>query len=194
MEIYAKDREAFRKWLAENHDSSKEMWLILYKKKSGIESIDWAGAVKEALCYGWIDSLKKGIDDEKWKQRFTPRKPKSIWSKINKDYIKELMAVGLMTEHGLEKIKIAKANGSWESFDKIEALEIPVELAEALLRYPHAEENYNKFPKTIKKSILYHINIKNKEERLKRIETTAKLASENIRNDHLYRASLKNKK
>ncbi len=192
-EIYAKDRKAFRKWLSENHDSCDSMWLILYKKKTGKASIDWAGAVKEALCFGWIDSLKKGIDDEKWKQRFSPRKPKSVWSKVNKNYIEELIEQGLMTEFGLEKIKIAKKNGSWESLDKIEALEIPKELEKALQKYPGAKDHFDKFPKTVKKSILYHINIKDKEKRMNRIDTTARLAAENIRNDHPYRASLKKK-
>ncbi len=192
-EIYAVNRTSFRKWLSEHHDTCEEVWLILYKKKSGKASIDWAGAVKEALCYGWIDSLKKGIDDEKWKQRFTPRKPKSVWSKVNKDYIRKLIEEGLMTEYGLEKIRIAKENGSWESLDKIEALEMPPELEAALDKYPGSRDNYEKFPKTVKKSILYHINIKNEEERLKRSDTTARLAAENIRNDSIYRLGLKKK-
>ncbi len=193
-EIFAKDRTEFRKWLKKNHDSTDGIWLVMYKKKTKKESIDWAGAVKEALCFGWIDSLKKSIDDEKWKQKFTPRKAKSVWSKVNKNYIKELIENNLMTEAGLRSIAIAKENGSWEKLDKIEALEIPEELLKEFKKYPNAKKNYDAFPKTVKKSILYYLDIKNKEERLKRIQDTARLAEENIRNDFLYRDHWKKKK
>ena len=132
--IYAVDRNTWRGWLEENHGTALGIYLIYYKVKSGKPSVRYSEAVKEALCFGWIDSKVKSLDEERYQQIFTPRKPKSVWSKLNKQYIKELIDQGLMTDAGLKKIEAAKQNGSWESLDEIEALTIPVDLQQALSR------------------------------------------------------------
>jgi uncharacterized protein YdeI (YjbR/CyaY-like superfamily) len=190
--FYAPDRAAWRAWLAENHQSKTGVWLIYYKKNSGNPSIPYPEAVKEALCYGWIDSKVNKLDEISYKQVFTPRKPKSVWSKVNKEYLEELFAQDLMTEAGLKTIEIAKQNGSWTSIDDIENLILPADFAEALQKNSVAKTNYEQFAKTVKKSILLHITgTKKPEVRAERIAETIRLAEQNIKNDSTYREKLR---
>ena len=125
---YFKNTSAWREWLHDNHDSSTGVFLILYKINSPFESMRWEEAVQVAICYGWIDSTVKNIDEHSRKQLFTPRKHKSVWSKLNKTYIEKLIADNLMHESGLCKIEAAKQNGSWTSSDAAEDLIIPEDL------------------------------------------------------------------
>lgn len=101
MMLHVANREKWRKWLEKFHDKEKEIWLIFYRKSSGKSSISYNDAVEEALCFGWIDSIEKGIDHERFAQRFTPRKPKSKWSESNKERIERLIKDGKMTKAGL---------------------------------------------------------------------------------------------
>ncbi len=103
--LYATNRKEWRDWLSKNYDKEKEIWLIYYKKITGKPTISYNDAVEEALCFGWIDSIEKGIDEEKFAGRFTPRKEKSNLSESNKKRIKRLIKEGRMTNAGLEKIK-----------------------------------------------------------------------------------------
>jgi uncharacterized protein YdeI (YjbR/CyaY-like superfamily) len=103
--VYVADREAWRNWLTENHASAKEVWLVYYKKHTGKASVSYIDSVKEALCFGWIDGLKKRIDDETYAHRFTPRKARSKWSPQNIGLAKDLIESGLMTEAGLAVFK-----------------------------------------------------------------------------------------
>ncbi len=178
--IYASDRQEWREWLEKNHLTSIGIWLIYYKVKSVTPSVKYSEAVKEALCFGWIDSKIKSLDEERYQQIFTPRKPKSVWSKLNKQYIRELIEQGLMTEAGLEKIAVAKQNGSWNSLDAIEALTIPVDLQQALEANATANYNFQAFSNSLKKNILFWIDsAKRPETRLKRIEQTIISAVQN---------------
>ncbi|MBD2195488.1 MULTISPECIES: YdeI/OmpD-associated family protein [Calothrix] len=171
--VYAKDRQEWREWLQRNHHSSIGVWLIYYKVKSGKPSVKYSEAVKEALCFGWIDSKVKTIDTERYMQIFTPRKPKSVWSKLNKQYIEELITQNLMTEAGLKKIEAAKGNGSWSSLDAIEALTIPADLKLALTANETANQYFEALNKSSKKNILSWIeSAKRPETRLKRIQQT----------------------
>jgi uncharacterized protein YdeI (YjbR/CyaY-like superfamily) len=173
-------REEWRKWLEENHRTSVIIWLIYYKVKSGKPSVRYSEAVKEALCFGWIDSKVKSLDEERYMQIFTPRKPKSVWSKLNKQYIEELIEQGLMTTVGLEKIEAAKQNGSWNSLDAIEALIIPSDLKQALEANTTAKQYFEAFNNSSKKNILFWIeSAKRPETRLKRIEQTVNSAAAN---------------
>lgn len=129
---YAKDRKTWRKWLEKNHAKTQGIWLIYHKKDSGKPRVPYADAVEEALCYGWIDSTQRPIDEESYMQLFMPRKSKSGWSKLNKERIERLITEGLMTPAGMEKIEQAKKNGSWNKLDGIESLETPPELKKAL--------------------------------------------------------------
>ncbi|MCU0445039.1 MAG: YdeI/OmpD-associated family protein [Microscillaceae bacterium] len=190
--FYPPDRATWRAWLANNHASKNGVWLIYYKKNSDKPSIAYPDAVKEALCYGWIDSKVNKLDEFSYKQVFTPRKPKSVWSKVNKAYLEELLAQNLMTEAGLKTIEIAKQNGAWSSIDEIENLILPADFAEALQKNPIAASNYETFAKTAKKSILLYITgTKKPEVRAARIDETVKLAEQNIKNDTPYRQKQK---
>lgn len=177
---YASDRRTWREWLATHHRTSVGIWLIYYKVNSNQPSVRYSEAVKEALCFGWIDSKVKTLDDDRYMQIFTPRKPKSVWSKLNKQYIEELIDQGLMTEAGLEKINAAKQDGSWTQLDEVEALTIPIDFQQALAANDLAHQNFTAFSNSSKKTILYWINsAKRPETRQKRIEQIISAAVEN---------------
>lgn len=177
---YAKDRNAWRKWLEKNHAKSPGVWLIYYKKSSGKSRVEYNDAVEEALCFGWIDSTIRPIDDEKYMQRFTPRKPKSGWSALNKRRVEKLIDQKLMTKAGLQKIEDAKKIGAWEYLDHIEAIQLPHDFAKALAKNKKAKVNFENFPPYAKKQFLYRINLaKRPETRKERIQLLVKRAAEN---------------
>lgn len=161
---YFKNTSAWREWLHDNHNTSSGVFLILYKVKSPFESMRWEEAVQVAICYGWIDSTAKNIDEHSRKQLFTPRKNKSVWSKLNKSYIEKLIDANLMHESGLAKIEIAKENGSWISLDAVEDLIIPDDLSLAFLQNKTAYENYQNFSPSYRKSYLYWLSQAKREE------------------------------
>lgn len=174
------DRKEWREWLQKNHYAKKGIWLIYYKVKSGKPSVRYSEAVKEALCFGWIDSKVKSLDEERYMQIFTPRKQKSVWSKLNKQYIDELIEQGLMTEAGLAKIEAAKQDGSWKLLDAIEELIIPTDLKQALEINETANRYFKTFSKSSKKNILFWIeSAKRPETRLNRIEQTINSTAQN---------------
>jgi uncharacterized protein YdeI (YjbR/CyaY-like superfamily) len=155
---YFKNAKAWREWLHNNYHSSTGVHLIFYKVNSPFESMRWEEAVQVAICYGWIDSTVRNIDEHCRKQMFTPRKDKSVWSKLNKTYIEKLIADNLMHESGLSKIKTAKQNGSWTSLDAVEDLIIPEDLDLAFKQNQTAFENYKNFSPSYRKSYLYWLN------------------------------------
>jgi uncharacterized protein YdeI (YjbR/CyaY-like superfamily) len=178
--LYFKNAIEWREWLHENHSSSLGVYLIFYRVDSDFESMRWEEAVQVALCYGWIDSTVKKLDEHRRKQMFTPRKIKSVWSKVNKTYIEKLIKENQMHESGLRIIEIAKQNGSWESLDQVEALMIPKDLETAFQNNKLAFDNFNAFSKTYKKSYLYWLNQAKKDEtRKSRIEDIVKLCEQN---------------
>ncbi len=180
--LYFKNDTEWREWLHEHHADSKGVYLIFYRVDSEQESMRWEEAVQVAICYGWIDSTVKRLDDERRRQMFTPRKDKSVWSKLNKTYIEKLTAQNLMHESGLRKIEIAKQNGSWESLDHVEDLIVPKDLEEKFLKNKIAHDNYNSFSKTYRKSYLYWLNqAKRPETREARIAEIIKLCEQNIK-------------
>ncbi|MFC2025340.1 YdeI family protein [Chloroflexota bacterium] len=136
----------WRKWLEQNHDSVKAVWLIHYKKNIGKRSVSYDDALEEALCFGWIDSIMKSIDDEKFILKYSPRKTKSIWSKRNKEKAEKLIKVGKMTNAGLIKIEEAKNNGFWDNaYTNKDRDEIPEDLNNALLQNKDAWEYFHNF-------------------------------------------------
>lgn len=176
------NKEDWRNWLKKNHLIEDSIWLIVYKKGSPNPNLSWSEAVDEALCFGWIDSTKKSIDDEKYMQYFCKRKPKSNWSKINKDKVKTLIEQGLMEEAGYKSIEIAKENGSWTILDKVEALEVPEDLKKELENYKGSSEYFDSLSKSDKKILLYWvISAKRKETRQRRVLEVAKSASEKLK-------------
>jgi uncharacterized protein YdeI (YjbR/CyaY-like superfamily) len=177
---YAKDRNVWRKWLEKNHAKSPGVWLIYYKKSSGTPRVEYNDAVEEALCFGWIDSTVRPIDDKKYMQRFTPRKPKSGWSGLNKQRINRMIEQSLMAPAGLEKIEIAKKDGSWESLDHIDAIQLPDDFAKSLAKNKKAKSNFENFPQFARKQFLYWINsAKRPETRKQRIQLLVKMAAAN---------------
>jgi len=176
------DKQDWRKWLELNHNKKEAVWLIFYKKKSPNYNLSWSESVDEALCFGWIDSVKKTIDTEKYIQYFSRRKAKSNWSKINKDKVKTLIEQGLMEEDGYKSIEIAKENGSWTLLDEVEALVIPEDLKEQLTTHKGSMEYFDSLSKSAKKILLHWVvSAKRKETRQKRILEIAENASKNLK-------------
>lgn len=170
--FYPSNRAEWRKWLKENHRSKQSVQVLCYKKETRIASVEWSDIVDEALCFGWIDSTRKSIGDGKFLQLLTRRKPKSNWSKINKDKVEKLIATKKMTKAGLESITIARQNGSWASLDKVESLVVPKELASAFRKHAGSRKYFNSLSKSVKKMILHWVHS------AKRLETKEKRAEE----------------
>ena len=180
--FYAKDRKTWRRWLDKNGEAEKSVWLIIYRKNGPTQSVTYEEAVEEGLCFGWIDSKGNKRDDESYYQFFSQRKPKSNWSRINKERVARLIKEGQMTDRGLALIETAKQNGAWEALDKVNALVLPDELKKALAKNKTAKQNFEAFPPSIKRGILEWIgNAKREETRSKRIMETVTLAEKNIR-------------
>lgn len=177
---YPKSQADWRNWLEKNHQSKQSVWLVFYKSSTNIPSVSWSEAVDEALCFGWIDSTKKTIDDDSYMQYFCKRKPKSNWSKINKGKVKVLIEKGLMEEAGYKSIEIAKENGSWSFLDAVEALVIPEDLEAEFANYKGSIEYFDGLSKSTKKILLYWVvSAKRKETRQKRIIEIAENAGKN---------------
>ncbi len=176
------DKKDWRNWLEQNHTKKDAVWLILYKKKSPDHNLSWGESVEEALCFGWIDSVKKTVDAKKYRQYFSKRKAKSNWSKINKDKVKVLIDQGLMEKAGYKSIEIAKKNGSWTILDEVEALVIPEDLKQELAKYIGAKEFFESLSTSDKKILLYWVvSAKRKETRQKRVLEIVKNASSKLK-------------
>ncbi|VAW71480.1 conserved hypothetical protein [hydrothermal vent metagenome] len=140
-------------WLKVNHAIESELWLKIFKKKSGITSVTWDDVVIEILCWGWIDGIKKSIDDQAYLQRVTPRKARSNWSKRNRDHVERLISEGRMMEPGLVQVYAAKADGRWENAYAASEMKVPEDFLTALEKKPKAKQ----FFKTLTKSSRYVI-------------------------------------
>lgn len=172
-------KEAWRKWLEENHHTAQSIWLICNTRKSNLPIVHWTELVDEALCFGWIDSTRKTVDEGSFMQLFSRRKPRSTWSKINKEKVEKLIKNKLMTKAGYETIRIAKENGSWNILDSVEDLEIPNDLNEAFKIYEGSEEYFLSLSKSAKKMLLQWIVLaKRPETRQKRIDEIAAHAAQ----------------
>lgn len=175
-------RKEWRKWLAENHDKRDGIWFVYFKKAANKPRVSYDEAVEEALCFGWIDSLPRKIDETRSKLLFTPRKAKSVWSKLNKTRIEKLIAAGAMTEIGLAKITAAKTDGSWDALTASDNLEIAPDLLKEFEANNTAFENFDKFTNGVKKAILQWLNsAKRAETRAARIEKLVRMATKNKR-------------
>ena len=152
--FYPETREEWRKWLTENHIKKDAIWLILYKKKAAKPTISWSDAVDEALCFGWIDSIKRKLNDESSVQYFSKRKAQSTWSKINKQKVEKLKEAGKMNEAGLACIELAKQNGSWTILDDVEELIIPKDLEVELRAKSDAMDFFLSLGKSVRKAML----------------------------------------
>jgi uncharacterized protein YdeI (YjbR/CyaY-like superfamily) len=178
--LYCKTLQEWRSWLKLNHDRASDIWLIFYKKEAGQPSVSYSDALDEALCYGWVDSVIKKIDEEKYARKFTPRKPESKWSDINKEKAKRLIAAKRMTRWGMSKIDAARENGMWDKPARLEiSLEIPRELRAALKSEPVAEAFFDTLaPSNKRRYIAWIVTAKRPETKANRIEKSIKLLKE----------------
>ena len=185
-QVYAEDRAAWRRWLAANHARSPGIWLVFDKKSSRADRLPYVDAVEEALCYGWIDSTVRTLDDTQYVQLMAPRKPKSTWARTNKARVERLIALGLMTDAALASIERAKADGSWESLDTVEALAVPADLTKALRALPGASRNFATLAPSARKGYLHWISrAVRAETRAQRIARVAELAAANRKSRHI---------
>ena len=178
--FYAKDRQAWRKWLEKNHQSESAVWLVYDKGKD--RKMSWEDIVQESLCFGWIDSRPGKVSDTQSKIYICKRKPKSVWSKVNKKHVENLITSGLMRPAGLESINIAKQNGSWNALDLSDNLVIPIELEKLFDKDKVAKDNFEKFPTGSKKNTLQWIyDAKTNTTKINRINQVYEATSKNIR-------------
>jgi len=175
--VAVRSRAEWRAWLRANHMARESIWLVTYKKRMGRLHLPYDDIVEEALCFGWIDSLRKALDEERTMLLVSPRRRGSAWSPLNKDRVARLITQGRMTAAGLKKVEEAKADGSWSVYDHLDT--IPSDLAAALATNSRASSNFVKLPPSIKRGILAWIeSAKREETRLRRIRTTVRLTAQ----------------
>jgi uncharacterized protein YdeI (YjbR/CyaY-like superfamily) len=178
---HCRNRSEWRKWLQRNHDKKDEIWLVYYKKHTGKPSVTHAEAVEEALCFGWIDSRVNRLDEERYRQKYTPRKSKSVWSKINKDAAERLIREGKMTPAGMEKINEAKKDGRWaKAYTSRKRMRMPSDLKKALTSNKKAWKNFSNFAKSYQNMYIGWVtSAKMRETREKRIREVVKRSAQN---------------
>lgn len=175
--LYVSNRNDWRKWLQKNHKKEKVIWLVYYKKNTGKQRIPYNDAVEEALCFGWIDSIIKKIDGEKYCQKFTPRNDKSIWSESNKKRVAKMIKLGKMTGVGMDKINAAKKNGEWNKRHVAPTeFAMPTEFSILLIKNKTAKVFFDSLTNTCKKQYIGWIASAKKEEtRLRRSKEAIEL-------------------
>jgi uncharacterized protein YdeI (YjbR/CyaY-like superfamily) len=155
---------AWEKWLAA-HPADKGLWLKIAKKDAGVASVTYAEALDVALCHGWIDGLKRACDERFFLQRFTPRRPKSLWSKINIGHVERLLAAGRMRQAGLREVEAARADGRWQAaYDSATAMQVPEELAAALAKNRKARAFFDKLDRTNRYAFCWRVQTAKKPE------------------------------
>lgn len=166
------DHDAFYNWLAAHHASWDELWLQIHKKGSGLPTVSYQEAVCAALCWGWIDGIKKSLDERSFLQRFSPRRPKSIWSQVNTKHVARLIEAGLMQPQGLAHVEAAKADGRWDAaYASSRSMEMPEDFLLALGRDTAAAEFFATLNAANRYAILFRISgAKKPETRMRNIE------------------------
>jgi uncharacterized protein YdeI (YjbR/CyaY-like superfamily) len=153
------NQQDWERWLAEHYADAEGIWLKLAKKATGIPSVNYSDALDSTLCYGWIDGQKAAFDDQHWLQKFTPRRPKSIWSKMNCDRAMALIAQARMQPAGLKQIELAKADGRWDlAYASQSRITIPADFQSELDRNPQAKEFFSTLDRTNRYAILFRIH------------------------------------
>lgn len=176
--LYFKDRGAWRDWLLNHHQSKSEIWLIYYKKHTGQTSVSYSDAVEEAICFGWIDGKVKGIDADKFMQRYTPRNPKSLWSESNIARAKKMIKLGLMTEWGLKVFK--EGTKTKERIPTSKNFSIPPYFKTALIKNEKAWNNFENLAPSAQLMYVYWVDsAKGKETREQRIKKAIALLEKN---------------
>jgi len=178
--LYVSDRAAWRAWLEEHHACEREVWLVYYKKHTGRPRIPYEDAVEEALCFGWIDSTVRRLDEDSYLQRFTPRKGKSNWCESNVVRARRLIAEGRMTKAGLDKIAAGALEAEFAPRPKSKEVEVPRFVSSALRKTPKAWENFRALAPSYRREYVNWITqAKREETRDRRLAEAARLLSEN---------------
>lgn len=165
------DEDGFYDWLAANHGHEREIWIKIHKVKSGLKSISPTEAIDAALCWGWIDAIRKGFDEKSFLQRYTPRGARSVWSQVNVDNVARLTAEGRMTEHGLKHVEAAKADGRWDRAYRARDAAIPTDLQAAIDAEPDAKAMMRKLSAQNRFALIFRIgNMKTEAGRQRKIE------------------------
>jgi uncharacterized protein YdeI (YjbR/CyaY-like superfamily) len=154
---HAEAREAWRAWLAAHHAATSGVWLASWKRGTGWPAVPYEEAVEEALCFGWIDSTVNTLDEARGLQLMTPRRPRSGWTRLNRERVARLEAEGRMTEAGRRAVEVAKENGWWSLYDAVEDLVEPDDLAGALDAVPRARAHWDTFPPSARKQMLWQV-------------------------------------
>lgn len=167
------DAEAFYRWLGKNHDSADEVWIKIHKTGSGLKSITPKEAIDVVLCWGWIDGIRKGLDEKSFLQRYSPRGRKSVWSRINVDNVARLVAEGRMTPHGLVHVEAAKADGRWDrAYGGSKDMQIPDDLMAAIETEPEAKAMLAKLSAQNRFALAFRVhNMKTEAGRRRKIES-----------------------
>jgi uncharacterized protein YdeI (YjbR/CyaY-like superfamily) len=174
--------EAWRAWLAEHHGRRTGVWLVTWRAGSTGPKISYEESVEQALCFGWVDSKGRALDAARTMLWFAPRKPRSGWSRPNKQRVAKLLAAGLMAPAGLAVVEAARADGSWTLLDAVEDLVVPDDLAAAFDAHPPAREHWEAFPRSVKRGVLeWIVQARRPETRARRVAETAEKASRNER-------------
>jgi len=179
--FFAGSRAAWRAWLEKHHDSKNAIWLIFLKKRVRRPCVTYDEGVEEALCFGWIDGKMRRIDDEKHRIRFTPRKPGSSWSDLNKRRVRRLLKEGRMTRAGLAMVEEAKRRGTWiRGSGKKETDRVPPDLREALERNRKAAYNFESFAPSYRRMYVgWVLDAKREETRRRRIRIVVRRSAMN---------------
>jgi uncharacterized protein YdeI (YjbR/CyaY-like superfamily) len=174
--------QEWREWLAAHHARPTGVWLVTWRAGSGGPKISYEESVEQALCFGWVDSKGRTLDDERTMLWFAPRRARSGWARTNKQRIERLTAAGLMAPAGLALVEAAKADGSWTLLDAVEDLLVPDDLAAAFDAAPPAREHWEAFPRSVRRAILeWIVQARRPETRARRVAETAEKASRNER-------------
>jgi len=174
-----RSRAAWRRWLQDHHADSEGVWLVIAKKGSGAPGPRYEEAVEEALCFGWIDSRVRPLDEARFQQWYCPRRPGSVWSALNKARVARLREAGLLAPAGLARIEGAVADGSWGILDRVDALEMPADLAAGLGAVPGAEAGFSALAASVRKPLLYWVlSAKRPQTRAGRIAAVVEAAAE----------------
>jgi uncharacterized protein YdeI (YjbR/CyaY-like superfamily) len=166
------DPDSFYIWLAENHQSAPEVWIKIHKRGSGLASITPEEAIEAVLCWGWIDGLRKGLDETSFLQRYSPRAKRGVWSKKNVETVGRLIESGRMTEHGMKQVEAARADGRWDrAYGSGKGLKIPPDLQAAIDAEPVAREMLGKLTEQNRFALAFRVhNLKTEAARKRKIE------------------------
>ncbi len=181
--VFFKDRAEWRRWLRRNHDKSSEIWILTYKKHICKQCLSYEDALEEAICYGWIDSRMRRIDDERHMWRFAPRKPNSIWSLSNRRRTEKLIKEGRMAGPGMAKVDAAKRSGEWcKAYRPSKPPRMPKDLREALMQDELAWQNFRDFARSYRHTYIFWVaSAKREETRRKRIQEVVRKSRQNAK-------------